>query len=136
MRNKIHCLSPHLLNYQKLVRDMTSSFKSLNIKYVPRSQNFDAYLLANTTYKLIPPEGLAPNTFSIELMYRPSIPDNVTSWKIFDDDVQKIDFLTTQDTFKDLAIDEVENEKSLSDNDFPSNLIPKSIINLEKYHDL
>ena len=37
VRNKIHCLSPHLLNYQKLVRDMTNSFKDFNIKYVSRS---------------------------------------------------------------------------------------------------
>ena len=65
-------------------------------------------------------------------MYRTSIPDNVTSWKIFDDDVHILDFLTTQDTFKDFAIDEAEHDKSLSDHNFPSNLIPKSVINLEK----
>ena len=37
VRNKIHYLSHHLVNYQKLVRDMTNSFKYFNIKYVPRS---------------------------------------------------------------------------------------------------
>ena len=42
VRNKFHCILPHLINYQKLVRDMTSYFKSFNIKSVPRSQNFDA----------------------------------------------------------------------------------------------
>ena len=106
VRNKIHCLSPHLLNYQKLVRDMMSSFKSFNIKYVPISQNFDVDLLANTTSRLIPPEGLTLDTFFIELMYQPSIPDSVTSWKIFDDDVQILDFLTAQDTFKYFVIDD------------------------------
>ena len=69
-------------------------------------------------------------------MYRPSIPDNVTNWKIFDDDVQILDFLTTQDSFKDFSIDEVEHEKSCSDNIFPSNIIPKSVLNLERTYDL
>ena len=67
--------------------DMTSSFQTFNIKSLPRSQNFDAELLANNASRPIPPEALAPDTFSIELLYRPSILDNITSWKIFDDDV-------------------------------------------------
>ena len=79
---------------------------------------------------------MSPDTFSIELMYRHCIPDNVTSWKVFDDDVQILDFLTAKHTFKDLAIDETEHDKSLSDLNFPSNLIPKLVINIEKYYDL
>ena len=64
---------------------MTNSFSAFNIKSVPRSQNFNTDILANTASRLILPEGLSPQTFSIELMYRPSIPDNVTNWKVFDD---------------------------------------------------
>ena len=66
-------------------------------------------------------------------MYRPSIPDNVTSWKVFDDDHQILDFLSAQNTFEGMAIDEADHEKSLSD---PSNIIPKSVISLEKFYDL
>ena len=44
--------------------------------------------------------------------------------------------MTSQDTFKDVAIDEVDHDKSLSDPKFPSNLIPKSIINFKRYYDL
>ena len=106
---------------------MTNSFSAFNIKYVPRSQNFDADLLANTASRLIAPEGLSPQTFSIELMYRPSIPDNVTNWKVFDDDQQILDFLSSQDTFKGMEINKVDHEKSLSN---PSNIIPKSVITL------
>ena len=29
VRNKIHCISPHLVNYHKLVWDMTNSFKGI-----------------------------------------------------------------------------------------------------------
>ena len=69
-------------------------------------------------------------------MYRHSIPDNVTTWKIFHDDIQILDFLTTQDTFKGFSIDEFEHEKYLFHNTFPSILIPKSVLNLKRIYDL
>ena len=37
VRNQIHCLSPRLVNYQRLIRDVTNSLSAFNIKYVPRS---------------------------------------------------------------------------------------------------
>ena len=131
--NQIHCLYPHLVNYQILIRYMTSSFSTFNIRSVPRSQNFDANLLANIASRLIPLEGLSPQTFSIKLMNRPSIPDNVTNLKVFDDDHQILEFLSAQNTFKGMAIVEANHEKSLSD---PSNIIPKSSISMEKFYDL
>ena len=112
---------------------MTSSFSTFNIRSIPRSQNFDIDLLANTASRLTPPEGLSPQTFSIKLMYRPSIPNNVSNWKVFDDDHQILDFLSAQNTFEGMAIDEVDHEKSLYD---PSNIIPKFVINLENFYDL
>ena len=65
VRNQIHCISPHLINYEKLIRDLTNSFLAFNIKLVPRSQNFDADILANTASRLIPPEGLYFDTFQL-----------------------------------------------------------------------
>ena len=112
---------------------MTNSFSAFNIRSVPRSQNFDADLLANTASRLIPPEVLSPQTFSIELMSIPSIPNNVINWKVFDDEHQILDFLSAQNTFKSLAIDKADHEKSLSN---PSNIIPKSVISLDKFYDL
>ena len=55
-------------------------------------------------------------------MYRTSILDNVTSWKVFDDSQQILDFLSAQDTFQGMAIDEAEHDKYLSD---LSNIISK-----------
>ena len=66
-------------------------------------------------------------------MYRPSIPDNVMNLKVFDDDQQVLYFLSPQDTFEGMAIDEADHEKYLSD---PSNIIMNSVINLEKFYDL
>ena len=66
-------------------------------------------------------------------MYRPSIPNNVTNWKVFDDDQQIVDFLSSQDTLERVDIGEADHEKYLSD---PSNIIPKFVISLEKFYDL
>jgi hypothetical protein len=44
--------------------------------------------------------------FSIEMMFMPSVPDNVTSWRVFNDDSQIINLLTSSDTFQDSVIDD------------------------------
>jgi hypothetical protein len=61
----------------------------------------------------LPVEGLSPNTFSVELLFRPSIPDNITNWRVFDDDQQIINFLHMEDTFQDAVIDESTHDENL-----------------------
>jgi hypothetical protein len=61
-------------------------FYAFNINCIPILGNFDADLLANVASKKFSTERLSPNTFSIDLLFRPSIPDNVTNWRVFDDD--------------------------------------------------
>jgi hypothetical protein len=49
----------------------------------------------------------------MELLYKPSVPNNIFNWKVLEVHEQIINFLTNQDNFKDLAIDdEVFQEKS------------------------
>jgi hypothetical protein len=74
-------------------------FSTFNIKSIPRLNNYEADLLANIASKLFPTEGLSPNAFLIELLFRPSVPDNITNWRVFDDDQQIISFLHMEDTF-------------------------------------
>jgi hypothetical protein len=71
----------------------------------------DVDLLANVASRIIPSENLLPNTFYVELLYRPSIPDNVTNWRVFDDDEQIISFLHLEGTFKDSIIDEDQHDR-------------------------
>ena len=79
VRNIIRCLSSRLKHYQSLVQDLVSHFLAFNISPIPRSQNVAADLLANVASKLLPSEDYNPDRFSIELIFRPSIPDNVTN---------------------------------------------------------
>ena len=70
-----------------------NKFSAFNINSIPRLNNSKADLLANVASKLFPAEGLSPDAFSVELLFRPSVPDNITNWRVFDDDQQIINFL-------------------------------------------
>ena len=50
---------------------------------VPRFQNQNADLLANVASKLIPSKNFTLDFFSVELIFRPSIPDNISKWHVF-----------------------------------------------------
>jgi hypothetical protein len=63
VRNEIHCLSPHMKNYQNEVWGLMHKFLAFNINSIPRMSNSKVDLLANVYSKLFPVEGLSPNTF-------------------------------------------------------------------------
>ena len=86
---------------------------SFKIFSVPRYLNVDADLLENVATRLIPSENFEPNAFSVKLLYRPSVPDNVTNWRVFNDDEQIINFLIMEDTFKGSVIDEEQHDAEI-----------------------
>jgi ribonuclease HI len=147
VRNSIHCLSPHLKCYQSEVWSLINKFSAFNINSIPRLNNAEADLLANVASKLLPTEGLSPNAFSVELLFRPSVPDNITNWRVFDDDQQIINFLHMEETFQGAVIDEQTHDDNLHDftvipNPKPPealsdmvNSIPKYVVRLEKFYD-
>jgi ribonuclease HI len=147
VRNSIHCLTPHLKCYQSEVWSLINKFSAFNINSIPRSNNTEADLLANVASKLLPAEGLSPNAFSVELLFRPSVPDNITNWRVFDDDQQIINFLHMEETFQGAVIDEQTHDDNLHDfTVIPNpkspealsdmvNSLPKSVVRLEKFYD-
>lgn len=86
---------------------------SISISYVVLSI-FYANLLENVSSKLIPSENFFANTFSIGLIYRPWVLDNITTRRVFVDATKIINFLHMKDTFKDSMIDESQNEQALN----------------------
>jgi ribonuclease HI len=147
VRNSIHCLSPHLKSYQTEVWSLIQNFSAFNINSIPRLSNSRLIYWLMSLLNFFP-EGLSPNAFSIELLFRPSIPDNITNWRVFDDDQQIINFLHMEDTFQGAIIDEGTHDENLhnftviSDPRSPEstsdlvNSIPKSVVRLEKFYDL
>jgi len=82
------------------------------------------------------------------MKYRPSLPDNVQHWKVFDDDNEINRFLQVIGEFSEMQIDQgnealEESPKSQLRNFFgkdsivqlPSNHIPKGLIPLERLFD-
>ena len=98
-------------------------------------------MLANASSNLCPSDDFSHDKFSVELIYKSSIPDNITNWRVFEDDEQIINFLHSEDTFKGLVIDDEQHESLLQASDSKekpehSNGMPKNIIKLEKLFDL
>jgi hypothetical protein len=67
--------------------------------------------------------------------------DNVTNWRVFNDDSQIIDFLTNTDIFQDSVIDDEVHKHNLQDyqdeaSKIKANCIPRSVLSLEKLFDL
>ena len=70
-----------------------SNLEEFIIKSMPHIENYDANMLENVASNLSPSDDFTHDNFFVELIYRSSVPDNITNWKIFDDDQQIIYFL-------------------------------------------
>ena len=92
-----------------------NKFSSFNIHSIPILNNSEEDLLANVASKLFPTEGLSLDAFSIELLFRPSVPDSITNWRVFDDDQQIINFLHMEEAFQGAIIDECTHDDNLRD---------------------
>jgi ribonuclease HI len=136
---------PRLRSYKNQVWDLIDSFfLAFNISFIPRGENTVADSLAISARNFRVP--LAPKIkYDVEVRYRPSIPDNVKHWKVFEYDLEIKRFLETVDEFSSLHIDQdLDPEinphtgaflKKTVDHhidQFPNNHIPKGLIPLER----
>jgi hypothetical protein len=126
---------------------LTIFFLGFHISFVPREVNAMAdYMVVSTSNFRVP---LPPKLrYDVEVKYRPSIPDNVKHWKVFEDDIEIKIFLETVDEFSSLHIDqdpdfEIDPHadvflRKISKHhivQLPSNLIPKGLVPLERLFD-
>jgi ribonuclease HI len=79
VKNIIHCNSPHLRNYQQEVHRLIENFEAFNIIDVPRMKNTLVDALATTASILYPLEDYEASRFAVELLYKPSIPNNISN---------------------------------------------------------
>lgn len=93
-------------------------------------KNASANSLDNVASKLIPSEDYSPNKYSIKLPFRPSIPEYVNNWLVFNDDYDIVIFLTLEGSYDDQIIYENKHGLELKKN-ADENPIPKSIVKLE-----
>jgi ribonuclease HI len=106
VKNVYQAKNPRLRNYRNEVWDLIDNFfLSFNISYIPREENASADFLAITASLLEVPSPPVVRS-DIEIKYRPSIPDNVKHWRVFEDDQEIEKFLQSIDEFSMLHIDE------------------------------
>jgi len=92
-------------------------------------------LLVNVASKLLPSEDFSPDRFSIELLFRPSIPDNVTNWRVFNHDEDILQFLTSEKSYDNQIIEEDEHDTQIQGK-HEENSIPKRVVKLEDLYDI
>jgi hypothetical protein len=72
----------------------------------------DTFVVAASTFRI----PLHPNTkYTIEVKHRPTIPDNVKYWQVFEDDDHIESFLTLSDGYENMAIDEEEEGDQITE---------------------
>jgi ribonuclease HI len=148
IRNAYQAKHPRLRSYRNEVWDLVDSFFSaFNISFIPREENTVADSLASSAsiFKVPLPPKLR---YDVEVKYRPSIPDNVKHWKVFEDDLEIKRFLETIEEFSEMHID----QDSVSEEEFdggellskianhdiiqlPGNHIPRGLVPLERLFD-
>jgi predicted nucleotidyltransferase len=94
VNNTIHFNSPHLRNYQQEVHRLIENFEAFNITAIPRKKNTLVDSLATAASRLSPLQDYEASKFTVELLYKPSVPNNISNWKVFEGDEQIVDFLT------------------------------------------
>lgn len=117
-----------------MVSNLIQNSEHFEINSVPRAQNIDA-ICCQMWHEIAPVEKKSLKEFSVEIIFHPSIPDNVTNIRVFDDDAQIIHFLTLEDTFHSSIIDKSQHDLLLNANvlneNEQENLMPKSIVHLD-----
>jgi len=122
---------------------MLDDFEALNIKSIPRRKNLVADTLAISASTLQTVERTKLKRFLVELVVVPSIPDNITNFQVFQDDIHILEFLMCSHHFQWKEIDNMPNDKleddELKDDDgilnLKTNTIPKGMVELERIFD-
>jgi ribonuclease HI len=100
---------PRLRSYRNCAWDLIENFfSSFNIHHIPRMENQQADSLAKAAATFMPPTILKLK-YHIEMRHKPSIPNNVQHWQVFEDDEQIKQFLEMVDEFSETHIDQ-ENQ--------------------------
>jgi ribonuclease HI len=100
---------PRLRTYRNCAWDlMENFFSSIKVHFIPRTENLHADALAKAASTFSPPTYVKLK-YHIEIRYKPSIPDNVRHWQVFEDDEQIQKFLIAIGEFSETHPDQ-ENQ--------------------------
>lgn len=93
-----------LRSYRAAAIEILNTFLETQLAKIPRKHNLHAHNLATFSSTCRLP--LEPNHhFTAEIKHRPSVPDNVKNWQVFDNDTQINNFLTSKEEFSSTYMD-------------------------------
>jgi hypothetical protein len=87
---------------------MENFFSSINVHFIPLTKNLQDDALAKAASTFTPPTTFKLK-YHIEIRHRPSIPDNIQHWQVFEDDEQIKKFLEAVAEFSETHTDQ-ENQ--------------------------
>ena len=105
-------------DYRNEVWDMLGNlFTEHTIQVIPRYENLVADSLAVAAGKFETPIA-GKKEYQVEIVNRPSIPDNSKYWQVFEDDMQIRRFLELSEEFVNTPIDtENDNDESTQEDE-------------------
>ena len=77
--------NPRLRLYKDLVLELVKGFNECKFSIIPRKENVEAHSLAISASLFQIPQN-PKEKYQIEVRHKPSIPDNVDHWKVFEND--------------------------------------------------
>lgn len=91
------------------------NFYFFNITHVSRNENqlVDSLAIAASTFKI--PMNLQ-STYDVQAKHRPSVPDNIKHWQIFQYDQQIKKFLKCVDDFSENQVDQDQEDCKPTEN--------------------
>ena len=108
VKNIFACKSERLKRYRNAIWSTMEFFDALNLTTIPREMNTKADALAVAASTLQLSEDMVKEDVKMEIIFRPSVPDNVDHWQVFSDDRQVINFLNNMHEFVDFEISHEE----------------------------
>ena len=71
----------------------------------------------------------------MEIIFKPSIPNNVDHWQVFSDDGKVINFSNNMHEFDDFEISHKEEGCHNPENDQQINSVPRKVVSYERFFD-
>jgi hypothetical protein len=121
--------------YRNAIWNLISEFDVIDLIAIPREQHSKADELAVVASTLQLPDSLIDENISVEVIFRPSVPDSMNHCQVFDDDKQMVKFLLHIHEFSDLGISLKEEGCNYIENDDEVKTLPKQVVSSERYFD-
>jgi ribonuclease HI len=136
VKNKFACKSERLKKYTNSVWDTMEFFDALDLISVPKEHNSleDKLTVSVSTFQ--PSKELLSGQGKMEVIFRPSCPDNMDHWQVFNDDKQILRFMNNLQEFSGFRVGYKEGHKyKEEEEEHFENPTPKGLIKLEQIFD-